>query len=65
MFATMISPEASTEVFASQQELKPIISIHSPEPAEYPQKVIASSKKVSRMEEFTSWEYFLNELEFE
>lgn len=65
MFATTIVPEASSEAFISQQELDPILASTRPVPGEKMQKGAYPAKKASGHEEFPSWEYFLNELEFE
>lgn len=65
MFATLIVPEASSEAFVSPQELKPILAPAKPVAGDTLQKGDTSLKKGSRLQGFPSWEYFLNELEFE
>lgn len=65
MFATFIVPEASSEAYGSQQELNPILAASKPVPGENRQKESTPSMQDARLEAFPSWEYFLNELEFE
>ncbi|NDC77590.1 MAG: hypothetical protein EBZ67_06940 [Chitinophagia bacterium] len=65
MLTRMIVPDASLEAYGSPKQLNPIIATTIDESGEYLQKEASSSKKASRLEELPSWEYFLNELEFE
>jgi len=65
MFSSMIIPDASSEAYSSQQPLNPILAASHPEPAGNLQIGSSTPKKSSALEELTSWEYFLNELEYE
>lgn len=65
MLTRMIIPDVSPETYGSPKQLNPIIATTIDESGEHLQKGAYSPKRGSRLEELPSWEYFLNELEFE
>jgi hypothetical protein len=65
MYSRTIIPDASSEAYGSPNQLNPIIATTIDVSGEHLQKGAYSPKMGSRLEELPSWEYFLNELEFE
>jgi hypothetical protein len=65
MTTAFISTEALQERFGSSNEIRPIIASMSKQKIEFPDAGVKADALNSRMREMLSWEFFVNELEFE
>ena len=64
MFAATIAPKAPSDRIGTHQELQPIIATLQHHPIERFEGG-KSSEKAVWLQEMPTWEYFVNELEFE